>query len=365
MKWFKHDSDASQDNKLQNVLLDYGLEGYGLYWHCLELIAGKVDSDNVTFELEHDARVIARNVGCTPQKVEEMMRYFVKVGLFENADGVITCLKMAKRLDKSMTSNVEMRKTIGLLNLNNTQLDGYVYFIEKRDKSGFVIAIKIGRSKNPTARLSEISKVDENVGFDLQIIHKIQSENCVDLETELHRKFKHLNIVNEWFKPEKEIYDSIHVDYVMTTSDYVMQDKIRIDKKRENTLVDSGESPDMVSKKKKPKPSAFDDLKVTYQERAFNVFWSEVERKKVGKADALKAFIELTKDCNEEKTDFALNVICHWYELYLQEDESRLLPENKKYLKGAGAWMREKPWQADKDALAKFKKEYYGESDES
>ena len=90
MKWFKHDSDASQDNKLQNVLLDYGLEGYGLYWHCLELIAGKVDSDNVTFELEHDARVIARNVGCTPQKVEEMMRYFVNVGLFENADGVVT-----------------------------------------------------------------------------------------------------------------------------------------------------------------------------------------------------------------------------------------------------------------------------------
>ena len=30
MKWFKHDSDANLDAKLQNVLLDYGLEGYGL-----------------------------------------------------------------------------------------------------------------------------------------------------------------------------------------------------------------------------------------------------------------------------------------------------------------------------------------------
>jgi hypothetical protein len=125
------------------------------------------------------------------------------------------------------------------------------------------------------------------------------------------------------------------------------------------SLVDSDESPALVSKKKKP--SAFDDMKVTYQERAFNVFWSEVEKKKVGKADALKAFLELTKNCDEETTDYALNVICHWYDLYLQEDESRLLPENKKYLKGAGAWMREKPWQADKEALAKFKAEYYGE----
>ncbi len=358
MKWFKHDSDASQDNKLQNVLLDYGLEGYGLYWHCLELIAGKVDSDNVTFELEHDARVIARNVGSTPQKVEEMMRYFVSVGLFENADGVITCLKMAKRLDKSMTSNNEMRKTIGLLNLNNTQLDGFVYFIEKRDAAGVVMAIKIGRSKNPTARLSEISKLDENIGYNLAIIHKIHSENCVDLETDFHRKFKHLNIYNEWFRPEKEIYDSIQLDYVMTTSGYDMQDKIRIDKNREEkTIGDSDESPKKVSKKRKP--SAFDDMSISYQEKAFNVFWKDVERKQVGKADALKAFLELTKDCSDDETDFRLSVVCNWYELYLQEDPTRLESANKKFLKHAGTWLREKPWQADKEEFAKFKAEYY------
>ena len=112
MKWFKHDADANQDAKLQNVLLDYGLEGYGLYWYCIELIAGNVDQDTITFHLEHDARIIARNTGSTPQKVEEMMRYFVEVGLFENCDGVITCLKLAKRLDKSMTSNPQMRKLI-------------------------------------------------------------------------------------------------------------------------------------------------------------------------------------------------------------------------------------------------------------
>jgi hypothetical protein len=112
MKWIKHDADANQDAKLQNVLLDYGLEGYGLYWYCIELIAGKVDKDNITFELEHDARIIARNVGSTPEKVEQMMKYFVKTGLFESSDGVITCLKMARRLDQSMTSNKQMREII-------------------------------------------------------------------------------------------------------------------------------------------------------------------------------------------------------------------------------------------------------------
>lgn len=99
MKWFKHDSTANMDAKLQEVLLDYGLEGYGLYWYCLELIAGKVEPGNLTFELEHDCRIIARNTGSTAQRVQEMMTRFVDLGLFENAQGTITCLKMAKVSD--------------------------------------------------------------------------------------------------------------------------------------------------------------------------------------------------------------------------------------------------------------------------
>lgn len=100
MKWFKHDSDSSMDAKLQEILLDYGLEGYGLYWYCLELIASNVDKNNLNFELEHDARIIARNTGNTAQKVQEMMAKFIDLGLFENVDGVVTCLKMMTRTDE-------------------------------------------------------------------------------------------------------------------------------------------------------------------------------------------------------------------------------------------------------------------------
>ncbi|EMX2994875.1 DUF4373 domain-containing protein [Escherichia coli] len=112
MKWFKHNSDANRDEKLQNVLLDYGLEGYGLYWYCIELIAYEVDQHNLTFELKHDARIIARNVGSTPKRVEEMMRYFIEVGLFDCSHGVVRCLSLAKRLDQSMTSKSGYRNAI-------------------------------------------------------------------------------------------------------------------------------------------------------------------------------------------------------------------------------------------------------------
>ena len=124
MKWYKHDADANMDARLQEVLLDFGLEGYGLYWYCLELITNKVTSDNITFTLEHDARIIARNTGSTVQKVELMMVKFIELGLFENISGVITCSKLAKRLDKSMTNSPQMR-----------------VFIEKLRKSGDVMTL--------------------------------------------------------------------------------------------------------------------------------------------------------------------------------------------------------------------------------
>lgn len=126
---------------------------------------------------------------------------------------------------------------------------------------------------------------------------------------------------------------------------------------------DSIEPPKSVSKKRKPKPSAFDDVSISYQEKAFAVFWKEVEKKRAGKPDALKAFLDLTKGATEEETDFRLNVICHWYDLYLAEDPSRLLPENKKYLKHAATWLRETPWMADKEEYQRFKAEYYGEQE--
>lgn len=113
MKWFKHDSNASMDAKLQEVLLDYGLEGYGLYWYCIELIAATVEKDNLTFKLEHDVRIIARNTGTTLQKTEEIIKRFVELGLFEDSKGVVSCLKLAKRTDEYTAKLTRKRKKSG------------------------------------------------------------------------------------------------------------------------------------------------------------------------------------------------------------------------------------------------------------
>lgn len=100
MKWFKHDANANTDAKLRRIRMKYGMEGYGLYWYCLELIASAVEKHNLTFELEHDAEIIAHDTGIHHERVQEMMIAMVNLGLFEESDGRITCLKMAARTDE-------------------------------------------------------------------------------------------------------------------------------------------------------------------------------------------------------------------------------------------------------------------------
>ena len=115
MKWFKHDSDANLDDKLQHLMLDYGLEGYGLYWYCLELIANKFEINNINFNLKHDARIIARNTGSSEEKVSKMMTKMVELGLFTQSQGIISCLKLGHRFEGSSTSNPKMRNVIAKL----------------------------------------------------------------------------------------------------------------------------------------------------------------------------------------------------------------------------------------------------------
>jgi hypothetical protein len=107
MKWFKHSSLAAQDAKLKKLRIRYGMQGYGLYWYCLELIASEVDSNKLTFELEHDSEILAHDTGINHKVVEEMMFYMVELGLFENIDGVITCFALAKRADEYLLKSLK------------------------------------------------------------------------------------------------------------------------------------------------------------------------------------------------------------------------------------------------------------------
>jgi len=110
MKWFKHFTRAKSDAKIEKLIMKYGISGYGLYFYCLEIIAGSISDDNITFELEHDSEILAHKLNLDRLKTEEMMNYMILLGLFEGAEGKITCFKLAKHIDSSLVKNPELYK---------------------------------------------------------------------------------------------------------------------------------------------------------------------------------------------------------------------------------------------------------------
>ncbi|MEE4247357.1 MAG: Lin1244/Lin1753 domain-containing protein, partial [Kangiellaceae bacterium] len=89
----------------------YGAQGYGLYWYCIEQICADLEPA-LTFELEHDSEILAHELRIDTLLVEEMMRYMVEIGLFEESQGVVTCLKLAAHLGDSLTRNVQLKAII-------------------------------------------------------------------------------------------------------------------------------------------------------------------------------------------------------------------------------------------------------------
>lgn len=152
MKWFKHDCDSTADAKIRKLILKYGAVGYAIYFHCLELIGANVNDNNVTFVLEHDAEIIADNLkiqseedehgnimNTPPMVVQQVLDYIIHLQLFEiNYDGKISCIKMLKRLDSSMTSNPRFRKLLqdaklnhdGVMTLSNYSHDDVMQEVE-------------------------------------------------------------------------------------------------------------------------------------------------------------------------------------------------------------------------------------------
>ncbi len=124
MKWFKHDSNAHADTKLKKLRHKYGIVGYGLYWYCIELIAGKLCKENITFELEDDAEIIAIDWDLDQIKVQEIMVFMCDLELFENNDGAIKCLKLAKRLDDTTSKNPEIRNILSKLTPKDSEMLG-------------------------------------------------------------------------------------------------------------------------------------------------------------------------------------------------------------------------------------------------
>ena len=202
MKWFKHDSNALHDAKIEKLIMKFGIEGYGLYFACIEMIADKLTSDNITFELEHDAEILAYKFKVDTLKVETIMKFCVSLGLFQyNIETQrIVCFNLAKRLDTSMSQNPEFKKII--TNPNFTHLIESNSFVKqkRREENIKEEKHKYGEYSHVLLTDTEYQKIQEKTG-DVEKWIKTVDENIEEKGNIYHIKNFYLAIL-KWYSKD-------------------------------------------------------------------------------------------------------------------------------------------------------------------
>lgn len=107
MKWFKHDTDARQDFKIKRLIRRFGMEGYGVYWSIIELLAfetkAQVEGD-VQLSLErYPVEDISLDLGVSMDKTTEILEFMAVVGLIDAESyrsNILSCKALAKRCDE-------------------------------------------------------------------------------------------------------------------------------------------------------------------------------------------------------------------------------------------------------------------------
>lgn len=104
MKWFRHDTDARQDYKIKRLTSKYGVEGYGVYWSIVELLAFET-KDNLDVCLSLDkfpVEDIAYDLKVDVKRLKEMLDFMAQIFLIDPecySSNVLCCKALAKRAD--------------------------------------------------------------------------------------------------------------------------------------------------------------------------------------------------------------------------------------------------------------------------
>ena len=81
MRWIKHLTSSSRDEKLLAIQDEFGLEGYGLYWLVLETIGEKLSKKNEPY-IEMSTQNWKKTTGVSAKKFQKFLSFCSKVEVF-------------------------------------------------------------------------------------------------------------------------------------------------------------------------------------------------------------------------------------------------------------------------------------------
>ncbi|MEY2702799.1 MAG: hypothetical protein RLY43_1437 [Bacteroidota bacterium] len=119
MKWFKHDSNALTDAKIEKLIAKHSILGYGIYFAIVEIIAQRLESNNPKLEMEHDTELLSFKFHTAEEKINEVINTLINLNLLQKTENGIACYKLINRLDNTLSQNIEIRKLLANFQENN------------------------------------------------------------------------------------------------------------------------------------------------------------------------------------------------------------------------------------------------------
>jgi len=104
-------------------------------------------------------------------KVNRIMNYIVELGLFESSDNVITCLKLAQRIDNSIVKNPQLKQIQQAIRENKTIPDNQG--LSRKSTA------RLDKTRLEENRIDKISNKDEPNGSEPDYILRCGNLDCV------------------------------------------------------------------------------------------------------------------------------------------------------------------------------------------
>lgn len=149
MKWLKHQTDSRNDLDVQIILEEYGAEGFGVFWLCLELVASQ--GENYQIKKQKDwLKYISKLSKIDQKRTEEILHRLASIGLVDKKSlnrGHLHVPKMSKYADEY---NHKKKKTGDFVPLEEKRRD------KKRTEEKRV-------EKKPEASISFLEKIPVEV----------------------------------------------------------------------------------------------------------------------------------------------------------------------------------------------------------
>jgi len=83
MKWFKHMTGSSTDEKIARLIDVCGLEGYGFFWRIIELIASQVEKNGDLCQVTYTLPTLSRLCYSHHHKVSNLLGKLQVIGLID------------------------------------------------------------------------------------------------------------------------------------------------------------------------------------------------------------------------------------------------------------------------------------------